>query len=281
VTEITQIGLGLMGSALARAMLAGGRRVTAWNRDPAKAAEIVALGASGAGSIGDAVIASPLIMICIDSYASTLGLLGAEDVAPLLAGKTLIQLSTGTPREAREAEAWAKERGAGYLDGAILAGPEHIGSSALILVAGPTAAFDRCKPALACLAGDLRHVGEGIGSAAALDLAWLSEYFGFFLGAIHGARMCEAEQVGIDQYSALFAEGSQARWLLDIIQSGDYTHPTATLAVWYEALRRVQRQAQDAGINCEIPDFAAGFFKRAIAAGNGEEEVAALVKVLR
>lgn len=44
---------------------------------------------------------------------------------------------------------------------------------------------------------------------------------------------------------------------------------------------RILSQAHDAGINCEIPHFVTGLFERAIAAGHGEEDVAALVKVLR
>ena len=277
--EITQVGLGLMGSALARALLAREHQVTVWNRSPTKTSMLISAGARVADSIADAVRASSTILICIDGYTSTRHLF--EPVALHLAGRTVIQLSTGTPGEARESEAWFKDRGAKYLDGAILAGPPAIGKHALILVSGDAAVFAQCKPFLAALAGDLRYVGAHIGAAAALDLAWLSEYYGFFLGAIHGARLCESEQVDIDQYVALFAEDSRSRRLLSTIQRGQYDNPTATLAVWYGGLRRIQDQARAAGINCEIPDFAADFFKRAIAAGHGDEDVAALVKILR
>jgi 3-hydroxyisobutyrate dehydrogenase-like beta-hydroxyacid dehydrogenase len=281
MSEITQIGLGKMGSALAHALLAGGRRVTVWNRNAAKASALVASGARAAESLADALRASPVIQVCIDGYASTFDVLGAERVAPNLADKTVIQLSTGTPRDARKAENWFRERSAGYLDGKILGGPHMIGRNALILVAGEAATFERCRAHLSCLTGNLRYVGPRIGAAATLDLAWLSEYFGFFLGAIHGVTLCEAELVGVDQYASVFAEGSRTRWLLDVIHSGRYENPTATLAVWYEGLRRIQDHARETGINHEVPDFAAGIFRRAIAAGHGEEDVAALVKVLR
>ena len=56
---------------------------------------------------------------------------------------------------------------------------------------------------------------------------------------------------------------------------------TATLQVWGAALQRIQQQGVDAGISTEIPDFVAGFFKKAVDAGYGEENVMALVKVLR
>ena len=60
-----------------------------------------------------------------------------------------------------------------------------------------------------------------------------------------------------------------------------YTDPGATLAVWDAALQRIQSQAQDAGINSEIPDLISSLFKRAIAAGYGEEHIASIIKVMR
>ena len=275
--DITQIGLGLMGSALARALLAGGHQVTVWNRSAEKSVALVSSGACAATSVEDAVRASLIVMVCIDNYTSTLRLL--EPIERHLAGKTVIQLSTGSPRAARDSEKWFKDRGADYLDGAILAGPSDIGKNALIVVAGAAATFALCEPFLAAVAGDLRHVGTNIGAASALDLAWLSEYYGFFLGVIHGVRVCESEAVPLDQYAALADAGSRSQWLLNIIANGQFANPSATLAVWFAALRRIQEHAREAGLSCEIPDLAAAFFERAIAEGYSEEHVAALVKV--
>jgi hypothetical protein len=79
----------------------------------------------------------------------------------------------------------------------------------------------------------------------------------------------------------MFPEADRARLFAEVIHAGAYNHPTATLSVWHSALQRVQEQARVAEINCEVPDFVSGIFQRAIAAGHGEEDVAALVKVLR
>jgi len=46
-------------------------------------------------------------------------------------------------------------------------------------------------------------------------------------------------------------------------------------------LQRVQSQADDTGINSEIPDLISSLFKRAIGAGYGEEDVASIIKVMR
>lgn len=41
MSDVSMIGLGLTGNALARGLLLGGQRVTVWNRTPTKAALLV------------------------------------------------------------------------------------------------------------------------------------------------------------------------------------------------------------------------------------------------
>lgn len=229
-----------------------------------------------------ALQASPLIFICVADYATTRSLLSAPHVAAALAGRTLIQLSTGTPREAREMAAWAKDNGADYLDGAIMAYVHMIGGpKAQILVAGEEEVFARCRPYLACFASDVRHVGENAGAAEALDLAILSEYLGQIAGALHGLRLCEAEHMDADRFASLYRDGHVVRELAHLIHTAAPTNRDAPIRVWQPIVQRMQSQARDADINSDMPDFLGGLFKRAIVAGLGEEDIAALIKVLR
>ena len=70
MSEVTVIGLGHMGSALARAFVASGRPVTVWNRSPEKAAQLVHQGAGLAPDAAAAVAASPVVILCVSSYAA-------------------------------------------------------------------------------------------------------------------------------------------------------------------------------------------------------------------
>ena len=97
MSDISMIGMGAMGTALAKAQLKAGHEVTVWNRSPQKMTPLMDLGAKGAQSVAAAVEASPLIMICIDNYTGTNALLQAADVVPHLSGQSVIQLGTGTP----------------------------------------------------------------------------------------------------------------------------------------------------------------------------------------
>ena len=282
MSDISVIGLGAMGSALARAFIEAGHDLTVWNRTSQKMQPLISAGAAGAETLQEAVQASAIIVICVDNYAITKTLFDDITIQHTLSGKILIQLSTGTPKEARESQNWFEKTGVTYIDGAIMPYPDGIGrEDARILFAGPEEAYSQSSPYLKCLGGDLRYLGNNIVAAAALDMAWLTYELCNYLAALHGANLCESEGVSVESLASMFPEGFLARRLASVVHSGNFANPGATLTVWEAALQSVQTQANDAQINCDIPDFVSSLFNRAIAAGYGEDDVAAVIKVLR
>jgi 3-hydroxyisobutyrate dehydrogenase-like beta-hydroxyacid dehydrogenase len=274
-----------MGTALARTLIDAGQEVTVWNRSPGKIAPLVALGARGPSNFGEALAASPRAIVCIPDYLTTSELFEGSDVTSLLKGRTIVQLSTGTPKEANQSEEWFNSFGASYLDGAILCWPGNIGTpSGLILVAGQEPVFEDCRTGLQHLAGDLRYLGSNIGAASTLDLAFLSRLVGVIFGSIHGALLCEAEGVPVSEFTALLPANDRAVPLTQTINDGtfnDVGKGGATVDVAGSAVTRIRQQANDAGINSELPDLLCDWVKRAQTAGYGSEETAAVIKVLR
>jgi len=286
--EASVIGLGAMGSALARALLQNNYPVTVWNRTTAKAELLVKEGAVLATTVADAAAASPVVVICVADYKTAHGLLSTQEASAALRGKLLIQLSTGSPQEARDSEAWARGRGIEYLDGAIMAIPLQIGTpEATIFVSGSEPAFRESEPILKNFAGNLRYVGESVGSAAALDFAALSYGFGGLFGALHGALICESEGLQVGEFGAMLANlapsfSGMAKHTCESIQTGTFAeNPQSTVTTCAGAFELFVRQAGEARINSEFPTFGLGLLKRAVAAGYGDEEFAALIKVLR
>jgi 3-hydroxyisobutyrate dehydrogenase-like beta-hydroxyacid dehydrogenase len=287
MTEVTILGAGAMGSALAQALLGAGRTVTAWNRTAGKLDPLVRRGAQAAPTVAAGVAASPVTIVCVDDYTVTRTLLGAEDVHAALRGRVLVQLSTGTPEEARQSQAWAGQHGIDYLDGAILAYPQQIATpDAAILVAGSATAYRASESLLQLLAPGLSYLGDNVGAASATDCAMLSYIFGALLGAIHGARICESEGLSVDEFGALLASLSpvvdaEVKHVAACITAERYERPTAALRTYAAAANRLVQQAKDAGIDDAVPASAASLLRRAMAAGYGAEELAAVVKVLR
>jgi 3-hydroxyisobutyrate dehydrogenase-like beta-hydroxyacid dehydrogenase len=282
MSEVSVIGLGNMGSALARVLQQNGRTVTVWNRSPEKAAPLVEMGAVLAPSAAAAIMASPIIIVCVTNYAAANRILG--EAATNLAGKLLVQLTTGTPQDARAGEAWAHEHQAEYLDCAITGSPSTIGTpSAHILVSGREAVFQKAGPILRVLASNLDYKGESIGLASAWDMVLIMRYYGMFLSLFHSVQICQAEGILLEQYITFLGEQGKnyEKWLCENIQSGNYQETSAPLELWAGGIQNIARHAQDSHIHAEFTMLAARLFQEAMAAGYGREEVSALFKVLQ
>lgn len=281
MSEISVIGLGLMGAALARAIQKNSHDLTVWNRTPGKMQPFIDDGVKAATDVASAINASPIILICIDNYTVTNDILQSGEVEGNLSGRTIIQLSTGTPNEAREAANWMQLREVPYLDGAILCGPKSIGTpSAQILLSGRQEAYESCKNLLRSLGERVRYVGANVGAASTLDLAWLSTCYGRFMSIIHAANMCRSENVSMSEFVSLFPDNPDIQHHAKVIENESYEHCTATLQVWGAALKRIQQQGMDANINTDFPDFVDRHFSQAVDAGYGEKNVMSLVKIL-
>ena len=286
MSDVTLIGLGAMGSALAKALIDAGHSITAWNRSPGRLEKIITLGARSASDVPDAVKSSNVILVCVSNYTATRKFLGTEEVISHLRGKTLVQMGSGTPSEARDNESWMKSHGGDYLDVSIQSYPEGIGKEdSLFFISGSKAAYELSLPFLRNFGGDLRYYGENTGAANTLDMGELICSLGKFVGFAHAARICEAEGVGLDQFASIFPEGEPARELADMVHADNYAlgdiHPGASVRVWKGVVQLMLDHAQKSGINNEIPNFMSALFKRTMDLGYGEEDVAALVKALR
>ncbi|MDP9910734.1 3-hydroxyisobutyrate dehydrogenase-like beta-hydroxyacid dehydrogenase [Variovorax boronicumulans] len=285
--EVSVLGLGAMGVVIARLFLDQGYKVTLWNRTADKADALVARGAVLALSAAEALRASRMAVMCVYDYRAADAIFAMDGVAAAMDGRLLAQLTTGSPKDAREAEAWAHRHGAAYLEGAIQAAPDQMGRpDTPLLVSGAQAVFAEAEPLLKVLAGGIVYLGEKASAAAAMDLATLSSIYGTMLGFLHGARIAEHEGFDVAEYGRIVAgimptfagflqhEGA-------VIQSGDFAITQSPMRISVEATQRILQTAQEAGINTEFPAFAAGLFQRADAAGLGGEELAALIKLLR
>ncbi|MFB5676591.1 NAD(P)-dependent oxidoreductase [Paenibacillus terreus] len=287
MSEVSVIGLGPMGAALAQALLRNGKSVAVWNRTLSKAESLVQQGAVLASSVSSAISASPISIVCVANYGTSASILDTKEVASVLAGRTLVQLSTGTPQEARNSELWAQDRGVDYLDGAIQAWPSHIGGpDTVILFSGSHTAFHKSEPFLRILAGNSIYLGESVGAASAQALAVISYLLGTWLGFAHGAHILESENQPVDSFGSMIAAiapllGEEAKHQGKVIQTGNFNNPESSLKTSTDSVERLVQQATEAKINSEFPAFAMPLFAKAATMGFGDEEVSAIIKVLR
>ncbi len=283
MSEMTVIGLGAMGSALARALIDNGNELTLWNRNPEKAANLTGPGVDRVTSLEQAIAASPRILVCIHGYAATRALLDDPVIAPLLKGRTLIQASTGTPAEARAAETWIHDRGGRYLDCSIMVYPPSVGKpDGQLLVSGASEVWENCCTLLNCLGGDIRYLGSTIGAAAALDLAVVTRLVANTVAIVYGIHLCESENLPLAQFAEMYPDGDRARHLAAVVDSGNYDDQIiASVGTSIEVVTAIRNLALDREINTELPEFILGLYQRAAALGYLAQDNASLIEVFR
>jgi 3-hydroxyisobutyrate dehydrogenase-like beta-hydroxyacid dehydrogenase len=287
MSDVTVIGLGAMGSALAGAFLDSGHSVTVWNRTEHKARPLVAKGASFAETPAKAIAASEMIVVCVDNYDVFLQVIDTNECSRCMDGKTIINLSTGNPHEARKVELHLKSLGASYLDGAILAYPEGIGSrETVVLISGAEASFKKSEALLGNLAGGITFVGAGVGNASALDVAALSAVMGLYIGLLHGIAICETESLPVAEFGQMVAEQMPVAamgvgHLSQRIASNSFGETQAALKTFAAVARRLLIQAKTSGISASFPEFATDMLALGESSGMGGQDLAALISVFR
>ncbi|GAA0420463.1 3-hydroxyisobutyrate dehydrogenase [Acrocarpospora corrugata] len=282
---VTVIGLGLMGQALAGTFLRNGHPTTVWNRSAGKADQLVAQGAVRAGSARDAVVASPLVIVCVSDYAAVRELL--DPLGDVLAGRVLVSLTSGTSEEARETAQWAARQGGAYLDGAIMTGPQGVGTAeALLLYSGPKAAFETHESALRSLGGETTYLGADHGLSSLYDMSMLTLMWSILNGFLHGAALLGTADVPAATFAQAAKKGmlTVADWLssyADQIDGGEYPALDSTIDTHLAAMEHLIHESVTLGINAELPRFIKALTDRAVAGGRGSDGYAALIEQFR
>ena len=207
-TPVTSIGIGNMGFALASALLKSSTPVTIWNRTPDRplVQSLVTSGATLQSSITAAISASPVLLLCLVDYDAIYSALVPlkDSTAPSpLAGKTILNLTNGTPAQARAMEAHLKALGCkAYFDGGIMVTPQLVGTPASFVVLSgesePVFQSLGVKELLKPI-GAVQYVAEDAGAASLYDVAALAGMYGMFAGAFTGMALLKrlrAQQKG-------------------------------------------------------------------------------------
>jgi len=284
---IAVIGLGQMGTKLARLLLRAGMKVHVWNRTPDKAASLASHGAVVADTAAEAAAAAEAIVICVHDYAATHAILSANGVKAALRGKLVLQLTTGSPQDARQLAAMAREAGAGYLDGAIQVAPEQMGQpDTTILVSGSRAAHADARGVLATLGGNIVYLGEDVAAAATMDLATLSYIYGASMGFFQGAALAQAEGLDVGVYGGIVEAmspsfGAFLRHEGNVVETGDFAVSQSPLSISVDATRRIEQAMRHHGLRSELPALIAQLLHDAEQAGYANEEFAAVTKILK
>lgn len=280
------VGMGMMGSALADALLARNKPVSVWNRSREKCQTAVDTGAEMAGSVAEGAANCDVLISCLADYHAVSDVVITDDVAGNLNGKTLVQLSQASPDQSRGIAKWAEANGIGYLDGSILGYPKSIrDNDCMIVYSGSQQVFESCHEVLHALGANARLLGKEPGMATSFDKAYFSAYYAHMVGLIHGAAICDAVGAPLDIYFELMVESWD--WSIQdvkcaaMIRNRDYSDIEATLATHGYAYAQVAPLCEKIGVSAALPKAIQEAFETAYGMGLGSGELAELFEAFR
>ncbi|MXQ52458.1 NAD(P)-dependent oxidoreductase [Shimazuella alba] len=283
-TPVTILGLGPMGQALAQSFLKNGHPTTVWNRTAKKAKDLVKQGANQANTVADAILASPLVVICVLDYNIVHSIL--HPVSSELKGRTLVNLTADTPSSARETAAWAIEQKFEYLDGAIMTPVPTIGNSdALVLYSGKEEIYHTHRSTLASIGGTSTYLGTDPGRAAAYDVSLLDLFWTSMSGFIHALAVAKSENIAAKDILS-YTKGiigilpDIMTDMADEVDTGHYPGELSNITSAAAGMKHIIHAAKAHHLDVSVLSAAKHIAQKAIDKGHGKDGFSRLIEEL-
>jgi 3-hydroxyisobutyrate dehydrogenase len=276
------IGLGAMGSHMARNLHRAGLLAGVWNRTPEKARSLAAeLSVTAPSTPAELAASAEAIVLCVSADQDVLDVVAA--LAPSLApGSLVMDCSTVSAETARKCSDLLRARQSEFLDCPVSGGTEGARDATLaIMVGGSEAAFARAQPVLAAMGKTITHFGEtGSGQAAKATNQIMCA--GIIEAVSEAMAFARAQGLPLDRVVDTLGKGAGSSWYF-VHRAPNMVRGT------YPAGFRVRLHAKDLGI-CR--DMAARFgvmlpvvermldeYAELVSRGYGDEDISATYRL--
>jgi len=279
------IGLGIMGSGMARNLVEAGHSVVVWNRTAARADPLVAAGASLAASPREVAETCSIVMICVSDTPDVVAVATGEGgvLDGVARGGLVVDHSTISPAETIRLGSLANEKGAHWLDAPVSGGSEGAAKGTLsIMVGGEAEQFDRARPYLEAFGTTITHVG-GQGAGQLVKLVNQVLVVVNQLAASEALMLAQAGGLDLDKTLAAVKGGAAGSWMLAnrgpqmIVR--DWS-PGFTIDLQQKDLRLVLEAADELGVPALATGLVYQLYRGLQHQGLGSEGNHALVKAL-
>jgi len=283
-TDVSVIGCGNMGSALICALADAGNELTIWNRTREKAEALTGPQVTVADSVENALEASPTTLVSVTNYEATREVL--EGHFERLAGRTLVQLSSGKPDAARSLGTSVIRADGDYIDGVVFSYPSAVGTDDLLIVySGNPEVFETTRPLLEQLGGTAMHVGDDPGAACVYDFAAVPPAMIMAIGIWQGAKICEQEGVSLEIFEEL-TEGlipaiakDSLRKAADPEFATDPGKAESTVRAGVEETETLAEYFHEVGIDTGIVSAVHRLLQAGVEDGRGEHDIACVAEL--
>jgi 3-hydroxyisobutyrate dehydrogenase len=279
--KIAFFGTGLMGAGFVKRARDNGWDVNVWNRSPAKARALEAIGARAFDDAAAALDGAERIHLSLADDASVDAVL--EPLAAKIAPSVwIVDHTTNAVRPTAERAARWAARGRSYVHAPVFMAPSHCAEgTGLMLVSGDKSRHDALLPALQQMTGKVVYMGAQVERAAAFKLFGNLTLIGMLgvLGDV--ARLAHAVGISAKDAFALFDSFNPGQTLparAARITAADWNNPSFEVSMARKDVRLMIEEAQRGGVDLFVMPGVAAMFDAAIARGEGALDAAAAAR---
>lgn len=276
------IGLGAMGSGLARNLARHDLLATVWNRTAATGEALAAeLRLEAAASPADLAAACDVILTSVSADADLLEVLDAMEPA-LNEGKVVVDTSTIAVDTARQAGARVAETGARFLDAPVSGGREAAQQGTLVMMVGGDAeALTAALPALEACARRIVHMGEtGAGQATKAVNQIMAA--GINQAVSEALAFGRASGLDMERVIDVVSGGAAGNWFLEHrgpSMVADDFQPGFRVALHRKDLAICRQMLADMGVALPVVEMTLKHYDDLISQGRGDEDISALFRL--
>ena len=285
--NVAFLGLGVMGSPMARHLASAGQRVTVFNRTAAKADEwVIAHGGRRAATPAAAASDASFVFLCVgnddDVRSVVLGPDGA--LAAMRPGAVLVDHTTASATVAREVAAAAAQVGVGFIDAPVSGGQVGAENGALTVMCGcdDVVVFQRAQAVIAAYA----KACELMGPAGAGQLTKMVNQIciaGIVQGLAEGINFAQRAGLDVEKLIATIGKGAAQSWQMDnrALTMGDGKFEFGFAAEWMRKdLGICLDEANRNGARLPVTALVDQFYAQVIARGGRRWDTSSLMHLL-
>ncbi|MBM4420396.1 MAG: NAD(P)-dependent oxidoreductase [Chloroflexi bacterium] len=276
------IGIGKMGAPMVGRLAKAGHQVTIHNRTAAKAQALAGPSVAVATSPAEVAAASDVVLTALPT-AETVDAVYRELAGVARTGQGFADHSTVGLDLTRRIASSLVGKGAYFCDAPVSGGPAGAKSGTLtVMVGGAQADLDRLKPVFEAFGQTIALCGPtGTGQAVklvnqllvALHTAAISE------AAVFGAKLGADPQIVLDVIGASFGASRMLSRHMPRFISRDFS-PATPVALILKDLGLIRGEAEKAGVPMRLESIVEGMFSEAVGRGLGDQDMAALVRLV-
>lgn len=203
-----------------------------------------------------------------------------------LTGRTVVNLTSSTPEDARAVAERVVAAGARSVDGTVMVPTPMVGTpDAFVLYSGDRAAFDEHRAALAALGGEREMLGPDPGRAAVFDLGMLDVFFAGMTAFLHAAALVGADGVPAGTFlpyarRILALLGPTFAELARDVGAGEHPGAEDNLEMELVFLDHIVATSRSRGIDASPAQAPRDLAAAAVAAAHGRDGFSRLVDML-